>query len=61
MFIEVFLNFRTGWSKKWRGHAPSLKNGEATGPPGSAAYAEYHIFHLACKGFFCKYLQGVWK
>ena len=24
MFIEVFFNFRTGWSKKWRGQAPPI-------------------------------------
>ena len=31
-FFFFFFYFRTGWSKKWRGHAPSLKSGGATGP-----------------------------
>ena len=32
MFEVFFFYFRTGWSKNWRGHAPSLKSGGATGP-----------------------------
>ena len=39
--LAVFFYFRTGWSKKWRGHAPSLKSGGATGPPGPVAYADH--------------------
>ena len=37
-----FFNFRKGWSKKWRGHAPQSEKWRGhwpLWPPGSAAYA----------------------